>query len=473
MAKRAIVLPRPRLLDERQLECIREAGVAILAAHGLRVLHPRALEEARRAGLRVVGDRVHFDRATIERFLDETRAEGQAEPEQTEERERLFRVFTCQYTINVHDLDTDTVVPMTTERLIEATKLIDALSGEGVVGPAPGIPSDVPDLLQSLMQYKVGAQYCRHGRHPIDARWEEPMPYLMEMAEVLGEPVRSLPVYVVSPLTVGAESLECVLRFRDRLSWVHAGNMPSVGGSAPIRLADAFALGIAEVAGAAMLLRAITKLPVGWGFGAMAFDLRGMAMSFGSPEHQLFRWATEEVSAYIHGRPLGAVGGYSSLRTQAKLPGPQAAAEKIAGAVVAALLGAPDLEGGGTLSLDEVFSGEQLVFDCEVRDHVKRLVAGVDGDCDPAEAVAEVGAGMKSGFMTLDSTLSTYRDVYWLPRLFERRALAGWQGAGCPSERDRAKQRVRELVAKHDFVLQEDLSRELDRIYERACRELA
>ena len=78
MSKRPVVLERPRLFDENQLGRIREAAVMILAEHGLRVLHPRALEEARRAGLRVVGDRVGFDRATIERFLDESRAAGQA-----------------------------------------------------------------------------------------------------------------------------------------------------------------------------------------------------------------------------------------------------------------------------------------------------------------------------------------------------------------------------------------------------------
>jgi trimethylamine:corrinoid methyltransferase-like protein len=466
-------LVRPKLFGEDQLECIRQAAVGILAEHGLRVLHPGALEEAKRAGLRVDGARVCFDRQVIERFLDESRAAGRAEATDTEEPVRQFRVFTCQYATHVHDLETDTVVPFTTERLIEATKLVDALSDEHVVGAAPGTPGDVPGLLQPLMQYIIGARYSRHGRHPIDARWEEPMPYVMEMAEALGDPIRSLPVYVVSPLTMGAESLECVMRFRDRLDSVHAGNMPSVGGSTAIRIADAFALGIAEVAGAAIVLRAITGLRVSWGVGAMAFDLRGMAMSFGGPEHQLFRWAGEEVNAFFHGHAVGAGGSWSSLRTQAKLPGPQAAAEKIAGAVAAALLGASDLEGGGTLSLDEVFSGEQLVFDCEVRDHVERLAGGIDGDCDPAAAAAEVGAGLKSGFTTLDSTLSTYRDVYWLPKLFERRSLAGWMGAGCPDLRDRAKARVRELVAKHDYALPEDLSRELDRIYERAAKELA
>ena len=479
MAQKAILLPRPRLLDDGQLERIREAAVAILAQHGLRVLHEGAREEAQQAGLRVVGDRVQLERGAIARFLDEERAAGQAGapaavPQETASpAPRRFRVLSAQYATHVHDLDTDKVVPFTTERLIEATKLIDALSEERVVGVAPGLPADVPNLLRPLMQYKIGAQYCRHGHQPIDARWEAPMAYVMEMAEALGQPIRSLPVYVVSPLSIGAESLACVMKHRRRLQSIQTGNMSSAGGSAPIRIGDAFALSVAETAGSAMVLRAITGLPVGWGVGVMAFDLRGMAMSFGGPEHQLFRWASEEVNAFFHGRPARPVDEWSALTTQAKLPGPQAAAEKMAGAVTAALLGAADLEGGGTLSLDEVFSAEQLVFDCEVRDYVERLVAGIDGDCDPEAAVAEVADGLRGGFMTLDSTLSTYRTVYWLPRLSERRSLAAWMGAGCPDERRRAKERARELVDRHEYALPAALSEELERIYQRAARELA
>jgi hypothetical protein len=46
-------------------------------------------------------------------------------------------------------------------------------------------------------------------------------------------------------------------------------------------------------------------------------------------------------------------------------------------------------------------------------------------------------------------------------------------GAGCPHLRDRAKERVRELVAKHDYALPDDLSKEVDRIYADATKHLA
>jgi trimethylamine:corrinoid methyltransferase-like protein len=292
------------------------------------------------------------------------------------------------------------------------------------------------------------------------------------MAEVLGHPIRSLPVYVVSPLTIGSESIEAVLGVLDRLDRLDVGNMPSVGATVPISLAEALSLGIAECAGAAFALQVVTQLPVSWSVSAMAFDLRGMAMSFGSPEHRLFCWAAEEVNAFCHGRALGPPSGYAALRTQAKLPGPQAAAEKMAGAMAAAVLGTRDLNGVGALSLDEVFSAEQAIFDCEIRDYVQRFVGGIDAHLDWERLRADVPEALGAGFLSLDSTLTAYQEVYWLPRLSERRSLAGWLAAGQPDLRDRAKALAREYIARHGYHLPDDMQRELERIYTEAKRNL-
>ncbi len=471
MSKRRIGIHRPRLLTGEQLERICAAGYRILAEHGLRVLHSGALDAAQRAGLRVEGKRVFPDRAAIAECAEEARSPSAGGPATQFEERSAFRLVTCQYPTHVHDLDTDMVVPYTEARLIEAAKLVDSFHEEGVVGHVPGCPGDVPTHLQPILQYKIQAQYCRHGSAAVDPKWVESLPYVMDMAEVLGRPVRSLPVYVVSPLTIGAESLESVLSVCGRLERIHTSNMSSVGATAPIRIADALALGVAEVIGSAIVLRAVTALPVSWSVAAMAFDLRGMAMSFGGPEDMLFRLACEELNAFCHGGepepPPGAI------RSQAKLPGPQSAAEKMAGMISGALMGACEFGGAGTLSLDEVFSAEQLVIDCELRDHAQRLIGGIDGDCDPDGVVMEVGAGLDRGFLALDTTLSRYQGEYWLPRTFERRSLAGWLGAGAPDVRDRAKEIARERAAKHSYDLPSDRLREVNAIYAKAERDLA
>jgi trimethylamine--corrinoid protein Co-methyltransferase len=471
MVNRTVLLPRPRLLAEEQLEGIHEAAIRILTEQGLLVRDEGALEACARAGLRVQEGRVFPDRRAFEEFMAETRARPSQEEAPAEAPRPDILLSVCQYATHVHDLDTDTIVPFTAERVVEAAKFMDAMSSRGLIGKPPGVPMDVAPDLQPVLQYKISAEHCRHGRNPAEVRSPRAMPYMMEMAEALGSPLRTQPVYVVTPLTIGSDSLACALAGRDRLESLWVSDMLSVGGSAPIRIPDALALALAEVVGGGIAAREATGLPVQWSVRACAFDLRSMALAMGSPEEILFQWASEEANAFYHGWELGPPGG--SLHTQAKLPGPQAAAERMHQLMLGALLGTRVFTGAGRLSLDEVFSAEQVVIDCEMRDHVQRLVAGMDGDCDPEACAAEVRAGMEQGFVGLESTAALYREVYWLPQLFERRSLAGWMTADSPDLRRRAQDIVREQMRQHDYELDPDLHRAVDRIYARAHRELS
>lgn len=468
MSQKPFRLQCPRLLAADELERIHAAALRVLGEHGIHLHHSGALEAAARAGLRVRGDRVYPDRSDAAAFTrDRAVADSPVNP--TENERPAFTLHTGQYATHAHDLETDRLVPLTVARVVEAAKLVDSLADRGVVGGAPGCPLDVAPELQSILQYKIQAENCRHGRRPVDPRQVRSLPYVMDMAEVLGRPLRELPVYIVSPLALGGESLECVLKYRHRLDAVWTSNMSSVGATAPVRIADALALAVAEALGAAVVLEAVTNLPVEWSLDTVAFDLRAMAMSFGSPEFVLFRRACQEVDTFCHGRPLGAPEG--AMRSQAKIPDAQAAAEKMAGAVIGALFGATGFNGGGTLSLDEVFSAEQLVVDCELRDYAQRLAAGVDGECDEESCVQQVAEGLEGGFLGLESTAAQYRRIYWLPHIFERRSLAGWLNAGEPEMRARATQIARESIQRHDFHLDAETARELDAVYRRAERE--
>ena len=222
-----IRMARPRLLSLDQLGRLREAAIRVLQEHGLRVLSPDVLEAAAQAAVTVSGGRLHFERSMVEAMLPEP-AVAEEPPLAPASVPARLELTPCQYATYLHDLETDAVAPLTEAGVVEAAKLIDVLSDDGVVGGAPGCPTDVPPYLQPVLQYKIQAEYCRHGREPIDAKWVRIMPYVMEMAEVLNHRVRQLPVYMVSPLTLGGESLKAVMTFRDRLEGVHVANMSSV-----------------------------------------------------------------------------------------------------------------------------------------------------------------------------------------------------------------------------------------------------
>jgi len=461
-------LPRPRILTSDNLAQIHEAALRILASIGVLVRAPQALEAAARLGLTVRDHRVLFDRATVSAFVEEFRAHLA-----TEEAEPSPEIILapCQYAVMVHDIETDQVVPFTTDRLIAAAKLLDTLTPYGVIAKAPGTPMDAPADLQPVLKYRIQALYCRHGRRPVELGTPRATPYLLDLAETLGDPITTADVYVVSPLTIGGESFDCALAQKHRLKRLWVSNMSSLGATAPIRLGDALALGVAEVVGAALLAREVVGLPVDWSVRVTPFDPRFMSLTLGGPEEYPLQWASDEVNAWYHSRPLGPPWG--SLHSQAKLPDHQSAMERMGSLLISALCGTRVFTGLGRLSLDEVFSPEQAVLDLEIRDHVQRLLTGADGDCDPESCLAEVAAGIPGGFLGLDSTAKLYRQTYWRPRLFWRGMVNEWRASGAPDLRTRAKDMVRRHLAQHQYELEPDLRRAVDRIYAAAERELA
>jgi len=451
-----------------QLEHIQEAMVRILVRIGIRVRQENVRELVRQKGFHIKADRAMFDREVVMSFIEAERARnGNAYGVlEFKPSSNTLTLGILSYPQNVHDINTDEIVPFNSKRLIEATKIVDALADRGVRGAVPGCPTDVPPELQPIKQYWIGATYCRSGQYPVDAKSVETMRYVMEMADVLSHPIRSLPVYVFSPLSLGGESLNCVLEFKDRLHSVGVSNMLSVGCSAPIRVGDAYAMAIAEVVGSAIVVREITGLEVHWRIRLCPFDMRGLAMILGSPEDFLLQLATSEVNAFFHGTKWWQAA--DSVHTIAKLPDAQSVAEKASLMTVGALLGARDFSSAGALSLDEVFSAEQLVLDCEIKDHVQRMVTGLDTDCDPESCVNDVALGIERGFIGLDSTLNNYKSMYWHPRLFDRQFLAPWLGAGSQTIRKRAREMVKHLLESYDYSLDTNVQKELDKIYARA-----
>jgi len=458
------------LLSRDRLESIEAGAIEILAEIGIEVRHDGIRDAAKRKGVRFRGDRAVFGRQAVQSCIEADRDSNRNAFGQVPDPEPELTLGVSQYSHHRLCHETGAVEPFTTERLIEATKIVDSLASRGVRAGAPGTPMDVHPDLQPLKMYWISAVYARHGRFHADPRSVRSYGYVMDMAEALGRPIRALPVYSFSPLTMGGESLDAVLAFESRIDLAVVLAMPAMGASAPIAAGDAYAMTAAEVIGGAMVLAEATQLEVGWEISMYPSDMREMAMVFGSPENMLLQMASAEVDAFLHGAPFSP--GVENIHTMAKEPGPQAAAEKASIMTAGALLGSRHFSHAGTLSLDEVFSDEQLAIDCEIRDHVQRIVGGIDLDTDPATCVDRVLPGLESGYAGADETAAKYRETFWRPALFERRQLGPWLRDGKPELRERARKMVRDALDDYDYELDPTLRRELDAIYARAEREL-
>ncbi len=465
---------RDALISPDQSERIHATARRILAEIGIEVRQPAYQEKLRAGGFRIEAGRLFIEPGVVDEFV----AENRRRLESWQKREqaappvddRRLTLGISPYALNVHDLHSGEVVPYTTERLIEMTRLVDSLSDQGVYGAPPGTPLDVPPDLQPIAQFRIAATYARQGTTAVDPTSPRTARYLFELSEVMGEPIRSLPVYMPTPLRLGGESLEVVLSCLDRLEHISVSSMPAAGLSGPLHPFGALALSAAETIGGAIAVHAMTGKPVSFYPSFFPADLRTGAMVYGSPENMLYHMLTADFNCFYGHSP-----GYApeNIHVLAKLPNGQSAAERAAILMTGAALGARHFMCAGVLSLDEIFSAEQLLLDCEIRDWAQRAIQGVWlGEETVDDWVEEVRAGLAQGYMKLDSTLDYYRQQTWYPSGFDRGMIGNWINQGRPSLSSRLRADALRRIAEHTYELDGERRREIDRIYQSAVRSI-
>ena len=458
---------RELLVSSEEAERIHELGKRILHEMGLEVRNGKALQRLRAEGFRVDGDRVHFEPAVVEEHVSEMRRYLASQPRPAPRLDDgRFYLSASTYGLYVHDIDSDRMVPYTTERLVDMCKLVDTLADEDVSGAPPGIPQDEHPDMQQIVQFRVAALNARQQPIFVEPTSAKTVNHLLDMVEVMGRPVDHLKVYLPTPLRLGGESLEVVMACLERLSSIGVSSMPSVGATAPIHPFGALALGAAELLGGLVAMRALTGKPVTFRVSIWPFDLRVGAMVLGSPEHMLYLMLRGDVNTY-YGQPWSPATG--SIFVTAKRPDAQAAAERASTLAVGAILGARSFGGAGSLGLDEIFSPEQLLIDCDIRDWAQR---GTQGIWLGEEAVDDwmevIRAGVKRGFMGLDSTLDNYRQQVWYPRRFQRDAASAWMSRGQPHLSDEIRDEIRRRIASHEYELDSERRRQIQRICQSA-----
>ncbi len=457
---------RGDLVSMDQAARVHESALRILAEIGVEVLSEDVRGRLAAAGFRVQGSRLYFEPTIVEEYVAEMRR--QVSQDHRAEAEGSAQPLTLSVTVYSHhllDLGAHEAVVFDEDSLARMTRLVDALPSDGIRGSVPGYLLDEPGPLQPVTRYRIAAENARHGPHPSDLPSPITAGYVLDMAEVMGRPIRNLPVYMPTPLRLGGGSLDIVLANTHRIGRVRVSSMPAAGASVPVSPMAAFAVSTAELLGGMVAVRALTGLPVTFYVQVFPFDMRSTAMVFGTPEDLLYQLAAKDLNRF-YGGPSSRDGG--DLITMDKLPGAQAAADKAAWMTVGALTGACTFGCAGTLSGVETFSPEQLLLDREIRDWVQRLVDGLDVSGPGDELLAEVRAGLDGGFLAQDRTLDNYRHLSWYPRLFDRTTLEAWRRTGSPSARDRIRAEIEERLAGHSYELDATRRRELERIWSAA-----
>lgn len=360
----------------------------------------------------------------------------------------------------------------TSEDLARSAKVSNALRNLHVFWPMV-TSQDVPAPIRTFVDLKVSFENtARHVQFatavtPEDARRLAAMAAVVAGSEdaLRRRPVVSSVHTSIAPLQHDAGNMDAAFVFGEAGVPVAIFTMPSPGASGPITLAGSLVVAAMEfLSGLAMCRLASPGCPVIWGTGIAPLDLKTTTRAGGSPEHGLTGAAVTQI-AHGYGVP-SLCGGFD---TTASVPGTHAAMEKFASGASLVLGGADLIVGTGLLEDARTLWLEQLFIDDEAVEMMKRIGDGirVDEETIALDVIERVGIG--GSFLGQRHTMTHLRSEQFLPALVDRRSFDLWGADGRRSMEDRARDRVREALARPPpMPLDPDVAVRLDALIEEA-----
>jgi len=468
--------PRLKVLNRDQAVAIHTAALEILDKTGFKMEHPGALEMLADAGCRIYNN----DHVQLPAYLVED-ALGSA-PRQ----------------ITLYDHNGKKVMPLTNGNSFygtgsDATFTLDLETGER----RRAVKKDVENFAR-LVDGLENIAFAMSMSNPEDVPIENIYVYVFaEMVKNTNKPIVFIAdsgkdiakIYDIACQVAGSEQefqkkpfilnySEAIspLRFpknvMERLIFCAEKKIPiclpsgsNAGGGAPVTLAGAMALGIAEnLVGLVIHQLAGKGSPFLFGPNVSTLDMKSSVVSYGCPEWSLTQAALADMRDEIYGLPIWSFAGASD----AKVMDAQAGAEAMF-SIITALLSRSNLihdvgflEYGSTSSLEMVAMANELIA------MSRFFVDGipVNSETLALEAIERVaGGGPGSIFLMDDHTYEHFMQSMFLPKLLDRSRYDSWKSAGAMDLYKRCNSEVKRILSEHQVVPKPDaVLKEIDGI---------
>ena len=457
-------------LTTEELDRMHQGALELIEEVGLELPHDGILKRlAEHDGVHIEDRRVRFDGAMADRLIRSLSYRRDAA-----DFGHPYTRMSGAYEMNVRDLESGVARPATYADLVDLIKLQDSYD---MRGSSPVRPLDVPGAaLQEVAMYRACYKHSRwigqsiFEANPKSTRATADIVY--EMAQAAGKPY-TVGCWVISPFRISWDDLDVVYHYLDKGVPMWVATMPIAAATAPIHLVSAYIQSLAELFAGYVMLRLLQGETYCYcsmidSIRAYPFDMKYGSFVYGSPEDIHCTLLQIQLNNY-YGIPIIA----KSLLTAGKEPDAQAAAEKAAHTIVAASMGVDGFTNIGLLSVDEIYSAEQVAIDNEIVDYVTAFMRGIDTSEEAFDLTPIKEVGIGGTFLDHDSTLAHYRSAFWMPSLFEHDMLNHWQQIGSPTLQAKARAIARRRIAEHEDPLPLETQREVDRIYERAAKTLS
>ena len=224
-------------------------------------------------------------------------------------------------------------------------------------------------------------------------------------------------------------------------------SMPLAGAAAPVTLLGAVTQHAAEcLSGITIHQLAHAGSPIVWGGAPSTFDMRKGGTPFGSVETAMIDSSYAQVGKSL-GLPTHAYLG----TTESKVLDMQAGLESGMGAMIGALSGINMISGSGMVDSLLCQSPEKLVIDAEGIAMAQRMLQGMKIQTETLATGFYEGVNFKGGdFLKQKITMQLFREEQHMPgKVIDRDSMRGWKESGSMDTFDRARIRVKEILASY------------------------
>lgn len=402
----------------------------------MEIQHHGLLHVLAEAGLPVEFNmqRVRFPAHFVENFIDG------CEKYNWESSQPWVSASAGVYHSRYHDPLTGELVEWTEERLatyFALARRLEHINTAEMLGCRLPCPAPLEPLYERLYCWKYGAQ------EGSSIYLDEICPHLYDLyqirAEMLGKPIDEVfrgTVYLIPALKLGRHEAYQVAYFRERGLRVGTGNMLALGATAPVTLAGAVTLNIAEQIALRILdwiWFGVRSLHIGGSYSMM--DMRTMIYPFGRPPMAAANLMTAQMARFYGASYFG----HAAL-SDAKLPSPEAGFQKALTALPTLLACGGLWVDAGLLSTDEVVSPIQLVLDNEFVSVLSYFTREFNVDDESVGLDAMLTAGPGGMYLDQDHTVKHLRAEYWQPEIWACEMLGPWMEGKQRLDVDKARE---------------------------------
>ncbi|EYD77634.1 Trimethylamine methyltransferase family protein [Rubellimicrobium mesophilum DSM 19309] len=447
-------------LDESGVEAIHDGAMRILEEIGIEFLNEEALGLFRQAGCKVEGTNVRMGRDWVIEMVRRAPSEFTITPRNPERelpiggRHLLFGNVSSPP--NYWDLETGRKVPGTRAHCANLFRLTQHFNCIHFAGGYPVEPVDIHPSVRHLdvlfdkltITDKVAHAYSLGKERVEDA---------MEMVRIAGglseEEFRAKPrmytnINSTSPLKHDQPMIDGCLRMIRRGQAVIVTPFTLAGAMAPVTMAGAVALSIAEALSAIALFQWVAPgCPCVIGTFTSNVDMKSGAPAFGTPEYMRATQMTGQLARF-YGLPMRASGTCA-----ANVPDGQAMWETC-NSLWSAVQSRTNIvyHAAGWLEGGLIASPEKFVMDCEVLQMIQRYMEPEVWATGPDEialdAIREVGS--KGHYFGIQHTQDRYATAFYQPFVSDWRNYEAWEVAGSVWTQERAHRLYKEIIAEFE-----------------------